>query len=732
MFLFIISFLFVFVSSYFLTSIISPKKSILGLIYIFLIAFAQIVLTFEILSLFTAIKQFWVLGANTITLIVSSYIWNKKARPLWNLDYKDFRNKVINSLKLDKSLMWLYVGFCTLIIVSLILCLLMPITNADAQAYHVARSLFWVIQGSLNHFDIADIRSLCLPINSEILYSWVILFIKTDAFLGFFSFAGYLLSIVSIYNILGLLGYCTRRKLWVIFILSSFSSVIVQISGTETDIIIAGLISSSIFLFWYALKNNKKIPVFMASLAYAIALGTKTTAIIMIPGIGILLLLLCSYFKKYKPFAWFLGFGLLNFLIFSSYNYILNFIQFSNFFGPTSFMVVSKNYYGIKGLVANFIKYIYMFIDVTGFRWSDYIGPPLMNSRTFVLNFLHLSYIKDGMYTTPYVVNHTLLEPIMGAGVLGFLVYLPCLFWALIKPIFKFKSKKTWFIFIFAFAFIINLIAISYSLAYMSFSTRFIMSFMVISSPILVYSYLSSKNHLKYIIIVFALFYLVCVSTHLWARPFFKLGRILSKHPSISYFREIARCTNYQDSPQYTNSACILNKKIKNSFSQDNKILAFIDTPGNIYLIKALEFYGYKIDFRTLEDIKNIDLNKYNLIISSSLGQTVSFIQNYEQRKNETKIINNKIITKKGVLVPCIYIKNTTLNNIKNKESLYPFQVMCGMSKDFIQENNLKKIGMAGIIDLRLKKQDYFIIYRNPKLPLKFKKNIKKMNYILP
>lgn len=723
MLLFLISFLLIFASSYFLTSIISPKKSILGLIYILLIAFAQIVLTFEFLSLFTAIKQFWVLGANVIFLIISLYIWNKNARPIWNLDCSDFRNRLTNSLNLDKSLMWLYIGFCVLIIVSLFLCILLPITNADAESYHGARSLFWVLQGSLNHFDVADIRNLCLPINSEILYSWVLLFARNDIFLGCFSFTGYLLSIVSIYNILGLLGYCTRKKLWVIFILSSFASVIVQISSTETDIIIAGLISSSIFLFWYALKNDKKVPVFMSSLAYALALGTKTTAILAIPGVGLLLLSLCIYFKKYKPLLLFLGFGLLNFLIFSAYNYILNFIHFSNFFGPASFMVVSKNYYGVKGLVSNFIKYIFMFFDFTGFKWADYIGPNVVHLRNAILNFLHLRYIKDGLYTTPYVVNRLLLEPVMGAGILGFLVYLPCLFWSTIKPVFKLKSGKTWLIFAFAIVFIINLISLSYFLAYMSFSARFIMSFMVISSPILVYSYLSSKNPLKYIIIAFSLFYLIGVSTHIWARPFSKLSRILSEHPSISYLRDIARCKTYDKIPQYTNSICPLTERIRDKFSENNRILAFINTSDSIYLLKALEFEGYKIDFRTMEDIQKVDFSKYNIIISPNKGQSATFIKDYARRKNEYKIIGRTMITSKKNLVPCIYIPNPNIKTAKNKEASYPYEVRCGMSRNFTQKNHLEVIGVAGLVKPKIKEFNYFIIYRNKKLPIKYKKH---------
>ncbi len=722
MLLFIISFLLIFISSYFLTSILEPKKSILGLIYLVLIAFAQIVLTFEVLSLFTAINQIWVLIFNVLFFTSSMYFWHKKSKPCWSLDCGNFRNRVINSFKLDKSLMWLYVGFCAFLIVTFVLCLVLPITNSDAQAYHVARSVFWVLQGSLNHFDVADIRNLCLPINSEILYSWVLLFIKKDALLGFFSFAGYFLSIISIYNILGLLGYSTRKKLWVIFIISSFSSVIVQVSSTETDIIIAGLILSSIFLFWYAIKHDKKIPVFMSSLAYALAIGTKTTSLIALPGVGLFLLTLCFYFKKYKPLALFLGFGIINFLIFSAYNYILNYIQFSNFMGSTSFMVVSKNYYGIKGLISNFIKYIFMFFDFTGFRWSDYIGPNLTILRDSILKFLHLGYINDGLYTTPYVVNRLLLEPVMGAGILGFLVYLPCVIRAILNPIFRSKSKKSWFLFVFAVLFIVNMLILSYLLAYMSFSVRFVMSFMLISSPILVYSYLSKKNILKYIIIAFSLFYLMGVSTHLWARPFVKIVRTLIEHPSITYLREVAQCKTYEKIPQYSSGTCPLRHRIQKSFPKDTKILAFLSTSDSIYLLKSLELDGFKIDVRTMEDVKKIDFSKYNIIISTNKGQSATFVKDYEQRKNDYKIIKKKIFITKYNPVPCIYVQNPNILNSKNKEASYPFKVRCAMSKDFLKEKNLELIGITGLVESKAEDFEYYNIYRNTKLPLKFKK----------
>lgn len=711
MLLFLISFVLVLVSSYLITSIIAPKKSILGLIYIALIMFAQVVFTFEFLSLFSLIKQFWVLVMNVLFFAGSVFVWNKMERPLWSVECKRFFTKVKNSFKLDKSLIWLFVGFIVFIVSALALCIMLPITNADAQAYHVVRSLFWVMQGSLKHFEVSDIRALCLPINSEILYSWVFLFVKKDVGLGLFAFAGYIISMIAAYNIFDYLGYSTRKKLWIIFILSSFPCVLVQPSGTETDLIIAALILSSILLFWYALKNNKKTHVFMASLAYALALGTKTTSIIAMPGVCLFLIWLCHYYKRYKPLGYFWGFGLINFLVFSSYNYILNFLQFSDFFSPTSFMVVSKNYYGIKGLFANFIKNLFLLFDFTGYTWAKFFGPHIVNLKTSILSFFNLQSVNNGLFTSQGEINNSLLEPLMGISIIGILTFIPCLIFSLIRPVFGLKSRKNQFILAFALLFIANVLTMSYLLAFMAYSVRFMMTYIVISSPILGYSYFSNRNPLKYILVYFALFNLIFVSTHIWARPLVNITKILNLHHPISYVRDVALCKSYTQYPEFTNELCPVSGEITKHFTTENKILAFIDASDGIYMLKMLEFNGYKFDFRNLEFSDKIDFDKYNLLIVSNEGHVSTLVK---------RNINSHI-------VKCDYMPNPNLSNVTSKEALYPYQSNCKFQNDFLALHNYKLIAKAGVINPKNDDFNYYLIYANTKNPPKIKgaKNIR-------
>lgn len=653
MLLFLISFLLIFTSSYVLTSILKPRENSIGFIYLFLIAFAQIILTLELLSLFSAINQSLFLALNGVFSGGILLFWNNYQRPVWKLTSNNLLKRTINSLKLDKSLGVLAVGFSVFIIAAVFLCIVMPVDNADALSYHISRCLFWISQGNLNHFVTADIRNTCLPINSELLYTWVLLFVRRDAGIGFFGFVGYIFSIVAVFNILGLLGFCVRKRLWVIFILTSLPSVLVQASTTETDIIISALVSSSIFLFWNGLKNNNKIPIYMASLAYAIAVGVKPTAIMMIPAVGLLLMLLSVRFKNYKLLSCFLICTCVNFLIFSSYNYILNYFDFGNFIGAESFIAINKNYFGIKGAFSNFIKHFYMFIDFTGFRWGLYLHPYLETSKIWVLSLFGAQSLPDSYYTVNSFKDTIILfEPSMGAGIIGFLLYIPCVILSLFKitPIFK----RQFFLAFFGIGFIVNLFILSCLMNYSSFDVRYVVAFIVVSSPVLVYSYGIKFKPFKYLVMLFALYSLIFISTNIKARPLFRVIDILNKSHSIVTLRKESTCKN--------DPCCILRYKVKLDFAPGNKILVLLSKSENIYFVKLLQLEGYDVDFGLLEDSDKIDFNKYNLLITEDNKQ-ISYFQKM------TFVKNKDIFCKYEV--PTTYIPTVSYVDCKIKEHFF-------------------------------------------------------------
>ena len=248
MILFLTSLLLVLLSSYFISAMLDNKNFASGFIYFLVCAFAQIILTTELLSLFKMFKEIPFLTLNLLFCVTIAVIWIKKGCPYWHVHIKNFLTKVKNALMLDKSLFVLIFAWLFFIAVSFFLCAITTVTDGDAKSYHVTRSAFWVLNSTINHYQSIDIRALIFPINSEIVYSWVILFTKNVLFLGFLSFAFYFVYITSLYKILhNLMGYSLRRTLWVLFIVSSLAGIMVQSASVQTDLIVASLIMASIY-----------------------------------------------------------------------------------------------------------------------------------------------------------------------------------------------------------------------------------------------------------------------------------------------------------------------------------------------------------------------------------------------------------------------------------------------------------------------------------------------------
>ncbi len=693
MLLFFISLILVFLSSYFFVSVLENKKLIEVIIYFLITAFANILLSFEVLSLFSAISRSGVLILNILIFALSLVFWYRAGRPVFHLKLKNSFKSFCTVLLKDKYL--LVLAICTIFMcgVSLWLISFMPVVNPDAEGYHVLRSLFWISNKNLNHFSIAEARCLDLPVNSEILYAWILLFVRKCVWFGIFSFSGFILSLTSLYGILSNMGFSLRRKLWVIFITSSFASVIVQISGTETDIIIAGLVLSSIYLYWNYLKSEKRSSVILSALSYALAIGTKTPALILVPGVGIWMAAMSIYYKKkyfYKPFLSFLLWGVICFIFFASYNYILNFLDYGNIAGSPSLLAAHSNHNGLKSVPADFIKYIFMFFDFTGFTWNQTLGVHILNLRDTIISSLGLFVSHDGLNSSDSSIsNNTLLEPLMGLGILGFLVYLPCLFLSLIKPFFS-RKKKDWFILSFAVILLVTIFIMSFQLQFMTYSIRFLTSFCVVSAPVLAHSYCRKNNPLKFIIVFFAVFYLIFVSTNLWARAATRIFAYFREGATVSQVREIATCSGFfkdikakpylmKNYPVF-NIACGIRDKIR-MIDKRNKILYFSNASDTLLIIKMMEFDGYNIDFDTAENIDNINLDKYNLLMLVNDMQLSTNVQKYESRNSGNDYITDGIV--------CSYIDINDMP-ITNSSKFYPYKSACRFTNYFFEKHGFK------------------------------------------
>ena len=637
--MFIFSVLSVLISSFFILAIINNKfdfKQNIRFILFILINFCQLILTFELLSILSAITIKGVLFANSIILITSIICWFIKGKPIFSFGIVEESKKIYKALKKDKVLFFVGICFLIFIVSMLITALFFPIRYGDALGYYLSRCTAWIQNGNFNHYITTDTRELIMPINSEITYLWVLLFLKNEIGIGIFPFIFYVNSLVVIYNFLGELNFCRRKRLWTIFVYSGLALVHIQSSIPGADLWIGSLILTSIYFFFIASKYKKMHFVYFSTLAYTLAMGTKTTSIIAIPASFLLLITISLLYNKEnikKYIGMFFAFGLINFAIFSSYNYILNFIDFKNPISDQSQLLLNQFRGGFKGFLTNLIRYSFAMFDFSGFIDKFGLGNAIesLQDKAFSL----IGETKDS-YASPFFGHIFKYNQAFGIadsylGVIGFLAFFPAIIISIYKSIIKKISKKTILLASLALFYVLNIIIYSRVMLYTRFNMRYLLAFVVVASPIIVYTYIKKNPNIYKIIVTWFLFVYLAFTAH--AKPFI-LVKSYFKHKSLPIEKQIKdhhfiladcdefRIRDYFLSKQKGNIAII--------FEQTE------ETP--IYYIEKLRLNGFTIHTILPEIISTYDLNKYDYIIGAKPPTASTIIKNHKKgSKNLSK-----------------------------------------------------------------------------------------------
>jgi len=314
---------------------------------------------------------------------------------------------------------------------------------------------------------------------------------------------------------------------------------------------------------------------------------------------------------------------LLNFIIFSSYNYILNFLQFDNFLGSESSRAVHGFRGGFKAYIANYIRYIFMMFDFSGFRYSEYVGEHILNAKFAIFDLLKIPHELGVEMSDNNEINNRFVTVKTGTGLLGFLLFLPAVITTGILGLIKTTSNKIKNLAVFAAMFFINIACLSGAIAYMVFSVRFMTFIVLLSAPVLAISYIKKNNILKFLILFFVMSYFLVMSINLSGRQHLQIAKVIKQEKTLQTARERIRCALYTE---FTNKRpmCYLRDIIKET-PQGTKIGIFVGAMDAMYPINMLNLHGYKVDTLLGELAEKYDLTKYDYVITtnSNLASTV-------------------------------------------------------------------------------------------------------------
>ncbi len=638
--MFLFSAIAVAISSYLIVPVINKKnRNIDSFLCFLLIAFSQIVLSFEILSLFKSISANGILICNIIFFITSLLLFIKTKSKIYIPNIKDEICKIKQALKTDKTLLFLSVCFVIFLFSQLIVALFFPVTFGDALTYYLPRCTSWIQNGSISHYITPDTRELIMPVNMEFLYTWLLLFTKNETGCGIFAYIGYFGTIYAMWGLLKELSFTVKRRLWSIFVFSSFALVAIEMYTPSADLFIGGLILCGIYLFLKSAKENNKICLYFSSLSFALAAGTKTTAVIAIPSVFLILLTITYLYKREcikKYISNFILLFLANFLVFSSYNYILNIIQFSNPISCNEQMLLNQFRGGFKGWLCNLIKYGFSIFDTSGLK--DFIN---FNGFISYLQSLTLGLIgeTDKSYTSAYFKRYFEFNSQMSItqcalGIMGLFAFLPSLIKS-VKLYLKNKlSKRRTIMAALALSLIFNILLFARVMVFTQFNMRYLLTFAVIASPIISYSYIKRTKFYKLLLCLFMFVYLVVIAHKMPVAFINSYIKYKTQNPEIgTSFLSIK-----------SDETDIYNYII----SQNDKNIALIASQVNTpnYLIEKIRLHGYKTDKLLLENIEEYNLEKYDFIITNKeMSSSTNIIRFYERINYPEAFVNQCIYT---------------------------------------------------------------------------------------
>ncbi|MDO5437225.1 MAG: hypothetical protein Q4F80_03400, partial [bacterium] len=470
------------------------------------------------------------------------------------------------------------------------------------------RALFFARDGFIHHFETADIRCHCMPVNSELFYTWILSLFKTDCCFGLLQFFSYFLLMVSGYKIMGIYEIEFKKRLWALLIFSSFAGVISQVSSTQTDLCTGALLSSSLYLVLKYDKDKRLINLFYSSLAMGIAFGVKSTGVI-----GSLPLIIWYCFILRKDIFKYLGFLVFNFIIFSSYNYVLNYVNYGNWVGAQTAinehaLVYSNFFEFLKGGFANLIRYILQFFDFSGLMLFYLLTPLYDNFVQGLFNFLHINPLFNSNGEVPHL-NATLSEQLTGLGILSFIALLP----AFIKAFFDKNLKPLCLVFMG------QVIILSFTIVYFPTTIRFFIAYFAILLPVLTLTY-KKGNHKKLITFI-AAFYLIFTPLFLTQRPFIKIIAAYKNSPSIKALTDNIRNVKYDF--YFISKKHVILKDETESLGKNVKVGIFLNDGFMAYPVKYSDYTKkVKIDF--LNFSKNPNTDEYDYIIFENNFQSSS------------------------------------------------------------------------------------------------------------
>jgi hypothetical protein len=369
--LFILDVILVLAFAFCLATVVRPPTRPAFLISLFVFVWADLVLATEVLSLLTLVKPVPMAVAHAVLAAAALAVRAAAGSPRPPVLAFPSRAEIARSLRSVPDLWFLGAAVGLTYAFLAVLNVLVPPNNMDSMAYHLTRVAFWIQHHSLAPWPTPYLTQSAFPLNAEIGSLWSMLYLHRDALAGFTQWFASLAAAVSIFGMARGFGSSRRQAAFAAFLFLTLPMIVLQSTTTQNDLTAAALVAAMVFLLLLGLRTRHSGTLILSGSAMGLALGTKLTVVMALPGIilGLAFLVLTRRPRPVRMLVTWAGACLAGFVLLGAFNFVQNWGYYKAPVGSRGLITRASVSAGAgRGSLvrSNAARDIYSLLDLTG------------------------------------------------------------------------------------------------------------------------------------------------------------------------------------------------------------------------------------------------------------------------------------------------------------------------------------------------------------------------------
>jgi hypothetical protein len=417
---------------------------------------------------------------------------------------------IIAAPRAHTALTLLLVVLAVCALTNLLLAVGLPVNNYDSITYHLSRVGYWIQHGSTAHYYTHNERQNYSPPNAEFGLLSMMVFARAEWPATLAQYAAYFICIAAVYLIARQPGACDAAALFAALILGTMTEIVLQSTIPKNGLVVTSFLACSLAFALIGLRGQTGTgeavsALVWSGLAVGLAIGTKATAPLFVPGLaiaGVVVAVMNGGKVWLRRTAVWAACCLAGVVLLGSFNYVRNSLDYGSISGPPETVRLHRiERPSWRGLSSNLARYGYMLDDwggiiprslgrkLTGLRADE--APAVFRALGITANAPELNFLdheaefpvdpKTGRFDdTP-----RLHEDTAWFGPIAFFVGLPLVLVHLVySPI-----RKNWPRFAVALAPVVYWLLVCALLRYQIWGGRFFVTAAVLGAPLLALAY---------------------------------------------------------------------------------------------------------------------------------------------------------------------------------------------------------------------------------------------------